>query len=277
MIPPVIALLTDFGLQDSYVGVMKGVIIRSVPDAKVIDITHAIRPQDILHGAYTLSISVPYFPRRTIFCCVVDPGVGSDRYPIAVKAGQWVFVAPDNGLLSLVFQQYRPAEVVILNNPVFHLNAVSSTFHGRDIFARVAGHLAKGKPMSDMGDALDPSALRWLEVPVPHRIDNKVEGNVLHIDHFGNIITSLRRDHLGSGDEWLFAIDNTPISQWIYTTYTNVAIGDTVAYIGSDGYLEIAIRNGNAAAKYGIKVGMNVRATQTVEQAVDRSIEHPVE
>ena len=203
----VIALLTDFGLQDSYVGVMKGVIARSVPDATVIDITHAIRPQDILHGAYTLSISVPYFPRRTIFCCVVDPGVGSDRYPIAVKAGQWVFVAPDNGLLSLVFQQYRPSEVVILNNPVFHLKAVSSTFHGRDIFARVAGHLAEGKPMSDMGDALNPSALRWLEVPVPHRKDNTVEGMVLHVDHFGNIITSLRREHLGGDDQWRFTID----------------------------------------------------------------------
>jgi len=269
----VIALLTDFGVQDSYVGVMKGVIARSVSNTTVIDITHAIRPQDILHGAYTLSISVPYFPRRTIFCCVVDPGVGSNRHPIAVRAGEWLFVAPDNGLLSLLFQRYPPSEAVILNNPVFHLRSISSTFHGRDIFARVAAHLAEGKPMSDMGDALDPSALRRLEIPVPLRIDNQVEGIILHIDHFGNIITSLRRDHLEVGDQWLFFIHDTPITQWIYATYTDVAIGDTVAYVGSDGYLEIAIRNGNAAAKYGVAVGMKVRATQTVEQSVERPVE----
>jgi S-adenosylmethionine hydrolase len=265
---PIIALLTDFGLQDSYVGVMKGVIARSAPDTTVIDITHAIRPQDILHGAYTLSISVPYFPRHTIFCCVVDPGVGSNRHPIAVRHGDWLFVAPDNGLLSLLFQQYPPTEVVILNNPVFHLRSVSSTFHGRDIFARVAAHLAEGKALADMGDSINPSALRWLEIPVPRRIDNKVEGHVLHIDHFGNIITSIRRDHLGAGDQWVVFINGQPITQWIYATYTDVAIGDAVAYIGSDGYLEIAIRNGNAAKQYQIEVGMKVRLDETVEYTV---------
>jgi S-adenosylmethionine hydrolase len=260
---PVIALLTDFGIEDSYVGVMKGVIARGAPTAKVIDITHAVRPQDILHGAYLLSVSVPYFPRWSVFCAVVDPGVGSNRHPIAVKAGDWFFVAPDNGLLSLVFQQFPPTQSVILNNPVFHLRSVSATFHGRDIFARVAAHLADGKPMEEMGDSLDPSSLKWLEIPVPTRIDNKVDGQVLHIDHFGNIITSIRREHFGVSDQWLIHMGSKFICQRIYRTFADVEIGAPVAYIGSDGYLEIATRNGNAAARYKAHVGMKVRMVHT--------------
>lgn len=258
-----LALLTDFGLQDSYVGVMKGVIDRIDSTINVIDITHAIRPQDVSHGAYILANSAPYFRRNTVFCCIVDPGVGSARLPIAVRADNRIFVAPDNGLLTLVLKLYTVQKVVALTNSDFHLKTRSATFHGRDIFAPVAAHLANGKPIEEMGESLELDALKVLEMPVPARMDNKLIGSIIHIDHFGNLITSLRLEHLGAGQDWYISLNNVPVTQFIQSTFAEVAYGAPLAYIGSDGYLEIAVRNGSAAKTFNATVGMAVRLAYT--------------
>ncbi len=254
-----IAFLTDFGLQDSYVGVMKGVVTTIAPASPVIDVTHAIRPQDIAHGAYTLAIAVPYFPQDTVFCCVVDPGVGSHRAPIAVAAGKWRFVFPDNGLLSFIFQEYPVRHAVQLDKSLFHRKPVSTTFHGRDIFASIAAHLAIGKALETVGTGINPDSLHTLEVPAPSATSEEVVGHILHIDHFGNIVTNIRRPLLQEDTNWTVYINHQRVTRGIETTYTAVSLYQSVAYIGSDTYVEIAIRNGNAAARYEAIVGQEVR------------------
>src|SRR6266550_5045972 len=185
----VFALLTDFGLCDNYVGVLKGVIINITPQAYLIDITHNIPPQDIAAGAWVLGTSYRYFPPGTIYVCVVDPGVGSVRRPIAVCAGDWFFVGPDNGLLSYVLATQTIYEAVLLSNPAYHLPQVSKTFQGRDIFAPVAAHLARGITLRDFGAPLDPSSLRLLDLKYASRQEGRIEGHIVYIDHFGNLIT----------------------------------------------------------------------------------------
>ncbi|NJL58241.1 SAM-dependent chlorinase/fluorinase, partial [bacterium] len=186
-----IALLTDFGLNDVYVGVMKGVIAGINPQARLLDITHAIPPQDVRQGALSLLDAYPYFPAGTIFLVVIDPGVGTARQPIAVQAGGYRFVAPDNGVLSYALATFDTLQVAALNNPDYRLPNVSQTFHGRDIFAPAAAHLAAGVPLALMGDAL-PDITR---LPRPQLTveGGHITGEVVHIDRFGNVITSIQR------------------------------------------------------------------------------------
>ncbi|HBY95291.1 MAG TPA: hypothetical protein DEP84_15285, partial [Chloroflexi bacterium] len=197
MAGPLIVLTTDFGTADIYVGVMKGVIAGIAPTARVVDLTHEIRPQDVRHGAYSLSIAVPYFPPGTIFVTVVDPGVGSARRPVAIRTGGYIFVAPDNGVLSLVLREAPADAAVILAERRYQLPQISITFHGRDVFAPAGAHLAAGVPLEALGPALEPADLVMLPAPRRFHDEHGVwHGEILHIDHFGNMVTSLRRSDL---------------------------------------------------------------------------------
>ena len=190
-LPAVVAFLTDFGLCDNYVGVLKGVVLNIAPQSHLIDITHNITPQDIAVGAWVLGTSYRYFPPGTIYVCVVDPGVGSTRRPIAVRAGDWFFVGPDNGLLSYVLTEQTIYEAVLLSNSLYHLPQISATFQGRDIFAPVAAHLVRGVALRDLGAPLDPSSLRLLDLKHVSRQEGRIEGHIVYIDHFGNLITNI--------------------------------------------------------------------------------------
>lgn len=189
--PAVIALLTDFGLKDNFVGVMKGVIAGIAPGSTLIDITHDIPPQDILAGSLALGTSYRYFPRSTVFACVVDPGVGSERAPIALHAGDWRFVGPDNGLFHMILEQQTVHEAVKLTNTSYHLPTVSSTFQGRDIFAPVAAYLATGSALNDLGTSVAVADLCHLDIAQPVKKNDRIEAQIVSIDHFGNLITNI--------------------------------------------------------------------------------------
>src|SRR4051812_13389443 len=188
-----IFFLTDFGLADTYVGIVKAVILRIAPDASIVDLTHDVPPQDVRAGAFALLTAAPYLPEDAVVLAVVDPGVGTARRPIAVQAGRRTFVGPDNGLLSWVVD--AASEAVVLDRPRFWLPAVSATFHGRDLFGPVAAHLARGVPLTDVGSP--GGAIQTIPVPaVRQRLgaDGQVlaaHGEIIHADRYGNLTTSL--------------------------------------------------------------------------------------
>jgi S-adenosylmethionine hydrolase len=262
---PLIALTTDFGLVDGYVGTMKGVILGICPEVTLVDISHEIRPQAVQQAAYVLSMATPYFPPGTVHLVVVDPGVGSERRPIVVQSERATYVAPDNGALSLVLSQERAclAIHIRITESRYRLPLISATFHGRDIFAPVAAHLACGVEPHEMGDPLPLSDLVVLPSLQPKRQpDGTWRGEVLHIDRFGNLITNCRvpippgiasgalvpelQPSIRVGGEQIVGLSHT---------YADVEPGELVSYVGSSGYLEIAIREGNAAARLGVDVG----------------------
>jgi S-adenosylmethionine hydrolase len=260
-----IVLLTDYGLQDTYVGVLKGVIARIAPQAVVIDLLHHVRPQQIRQGAYALWVAEPYFPDGSIFVAVVDPGVGTERRAVAVEINRKYFVAPDNGLLSFLLQRYGAERAVSLDNPAYRLPHLSATFHGRDIFAPAAAYLAQGVRLEQLGMPLDPGSLQQLPPPRCDYRDGVWLGEVLHIDRFGNLITSLSARALQLGDSpqersrWRLAVRSRTIAG-LSRTFADVREGEFCAYVGSDGLLEIACRNGSAAIQLQAALGDGVRA-----------------
>src|SRR5687767_6797222 len=191
MAPPIIAFLTDFGTRDHYVGAMKGAALGICPDATLVDITHDVPPQDVLTGALELSAACPYFPAGTVFVAVVDPGVGTTRRGIAAQAGGFRFVAPDNGLLTVVLRDLGPATVVDLTNPRYGRDRVSRTFEGRDRFAPAAGWLAAGIELSSLGTPVHERI--ELKVPGSAVSGDRLWGEVLLVDRFGNLVTSIDR------------------------------------------------------------------------------------
>jgi S-adenosyl-L-methionine hydrolase (adenosine-forming) len=262
-----IVLMTDFGTRDSYAGVMKGVIAGIAPDVVTIDLTHEIRPQDVAHAAYTLSISVPYFPAQTIFCCVVDPGVGSARRAVAVEMGGWRFVLPDNGILTHLFDRWEVERAVALSDARYRLPHVSRTFHGRDIFAPAAAHLAAGVALAEMGEPLSPATLCRLELSGARQVGQTLVATVIHIDRFGNLITNLTQAQLAARESWRLEVTGTGLAlSGLQSTFADVGEGEPVAYIGSDGFLEIAVRNGDASTQWTIPVGAEVRLTSAVSE-----------
>ena len=260
---PVIAMLTDFGLNDGYIGVMKGVILTICPDAHCIDITHDIAPQHIAAAAWVLATAYRYFPAGTVFTCVVDPGVGSNRGAIAVHAGTWYFVGPDNGLFSSIYKEQSVHQAVALTNAAYHLPNVSSTFHGRDIFAPASAHIACGVSLDNLGTPLDPATLQRLDIASPTRADDRIEGHIAHIDRFGNLITNIpltlvpdlfTNPHLQA----FLPATGTAITR-VRRFFGEQTQNDTPFLYGdSSGYIGIAIRNGDAAhmlqARYGESV-----------------------
>jgi S-adenosyl-L-methionine hydrolase (adenosine-forming) len=242
---PLITLTTDFGWRDPYAAAMKGVIHRIAPAARVEDLSHDIAPQDVFGAAFFAAGAMPFFPPGTIHVIVVDPGVGTPRLPMAADAGGMYFICPDNGVLSLFAREQRPCEVRAIENPAAMRDEISATFHGRDIFAPAAAHLAAGMAFTDLGPVIpDPVSL---PVPEVHRAaSGQLTGAVIHIDHFGNAITNIHRRDLAEEKTAAVRAGGTLFKR-IHSAYGEVARGEVLALFGSSGYLEIAMRDGNAA------------------------------
>jgi len=258
-----IALLTDFGTTDIYVGVMKGVIFGIAPQAAVIDLGHHLAPQNLVQASFTLKTAYRYFPGGTVFCCVVDPGVGTSRQAVAVEiqdaAGIGrLIVCPDNGILTPFLDEEQVRRAVELDRPHYHLTPVSATFHGRDIFAPVAAHLARGATLEQVGSDLAPNSLLRLEMPKPRQRGHRWQATIIHTDHFGNLITNLPGKLLTPPlRQWQVLVGGQRL-QGIERTFAVVADGQGIAYLGSSGHLEIAIRGGNAQRTWGLEIGATI-------------------
>ncbi|MDA1189383.1 MAG: SAM-dependent chlorinase/fluorinase [Chloroflexi bacterium] len=256
-----ITLTTDFGTRDGYVAAMKGVILGICPEAHIVDVSHDISPQNVAQGAFVLDNAVQYFPSDAVHVAVVDPGVGTSRQPIALSTSAGFFIGPDNGIFTHVLRRLghmTGAEVpegcsaVVLDKTEYWRHPVSNTFHGRDIFAPVAAHLAKGVPMEKLGSPID--SLVSLKLSQPFVRGNHVEGRILHVDSFGNLISDIPAS----------LIDRDVVSVRI-ADRTNSGLNETygvgeglMALVGSHGYLEIAWRNGSATQRLDADVGETV-------------------
>lgn len=258
---PVITLLTDFGLRDHFVGVMKGVILGICPQAVIVDITHALAPQEIAEAAFILGCAYPHFPPGTVHVAVVDPGVGGERRALAARCGEHLFVAPDNGILSCAFAEQLHWKAVAITDPQSRLPEVSSTFHGRDIFAPAAARLAAGVELETLGPAIDDPVL--LEMSSPRETPAGFEVHILHVDHFGNLISDLKRQRLA---EWLGAAGFEGVMieagraslQGVAACYEAAPRGRAVAVIGSAGRVEIAVNGGRADEVLGLGRGDSI-------------------
>ena len=289
---PLITITTDFGTADGYVGAMKGVILGIVPDAEIVDITHKIVPQDVHQAAYVLYSVFSFFPPNAVHLVVVDPGVGSSRRPIALRTVAGCFVGPDNGVFSYVMACDPVDTLAELVDPRYRLPQVSHTFHGRDVFAPAAAHLAAGVPIRTLGPPIDDP----VTFPPPRLevVSDRITGEVLHIDHFGNVITNIgllawdeqvlvfesaflgtrgkspkerSDDSLVDGErharpsfragEAVVTVADQEIAG-VHRSYAEVGQGQMVVLVGSSGLLEVAVREGNAARKLGVRRGDSV-------------------
>ncbi len=249
----ILTLLTDFGLQDVYVGVMKGVIANINPEISIIDLTHNIPPQNIAAARFCLMNSIPYFPPETIYVAVVDPGVGSQRRGIAIEGERGYLVGPDNGIFSDILSLINPIQVVELTNSQYwRTPAPSKTFHGRDIFAPVGAHLASGVKIENLGRKIILETLVKFSFPQWQKQDTKITGFVQYIDYFGNIITNIPAQVI-QGLNLSIKIHNLLIPSGL--TYSDVNQGELVSIIGSHNWLEIAVNQGNAAKQLQLKLG----------------------
>lgn len=277
---PIITLTTDFGTSDVYVGVMKGVILNINPDAQVVDITHAISPQNIHEAAFTINSAYRYFPKDTIHVIVVDPGVGSERQAIVCQIDSTFFVCPNNGVLSYLLQNIETEETdipeaVTIENPTYLLPQVCNTFHGRDIFAPVTAHLSLGVPLAEIGTPIRD--LVRFPVPAIRISEDTLTGQIINVDSFGNLITNISENALaafllssGSNEDTVGQLDKQTVSakfeiiagntclKKLNGTYAESGAGEPLTIIGSFGLLEIAINLGNAEARLGIKNGDTV-------------------
>lgn len=258
---PILTLLTDFGLQDAYVGIMKGVIAAIAPNVRIVDLTHQIPPQDIAAARFNLLNAVPYFPTGTVHVAVVDPGVGGTRRAIALATAQHSFVGPDNGLFSGVLAQTPAlAAVELTQSDYWRTPNPSTTFHGRDIFAPVAAHLTQGVPLAALGRAIAPASLVSDPLPPCRAEGNRLYGCIQHIDHFGNLITNIPA-RLVQTQPWQLRLGGVTLPQ--QATYAAVAVGELVALVGSHGWVEIAVNGGNAGDRLQARVGDAVQVQQT--------------
>lgn len=255
---PVIALLTDFGGRDHYAGAMKGVALGICPEATLVDITHEVPAHDVLAAAFELAAAYRYFPPGTIFLVVVDPGVGSSRRGLAAEAGEYKFVAPDNGVLSLVFDDNPLRRVVELSERRYARPTVSRTFEGRDRFAPAAAWLAKGLELTALGRPA--GAVQHLEMPRPRETAGGLEGEVVRVDRFGNLITNIDRrafEKLAAGNRLTIRVGASQISK-VVSTYADAAPGELCALVGGTDHLEIAANGANAATETGAARGTAV-------------------
>ncbi|HXG51879.1 MAG TPA: SAM-dependent chlorinase/fluorinase [candidate division Zixibacteria bacterium] len=249
-----ITLTTDFGYVDPFVGIMKGVIATINPAARVIDITHGIRPQDVLAAALALREAVRYFPPDSIHVVVVDPGVGTERRPLLIGYGGTYLVGPDNGVLSLAFEGREPDCLVCLSNPAYHLRPAAATFHGRDIFAPAAAHLSLGVPPAAFG--YGASTFIRLELPAVRKSPAALHGCILYIDGFGNLFTNIREADLADWDRRTLTITvRGQMIRGLASNYAAGASGELIALVNSWGFVEIALFRGSAQLKTGAVIG----------------------
>ena len=258
----IITLTTDFGTRDCYVAAMKGVILAINPAARIVDLTHEIGPQNVIEGAFFLKGSAPYFPEGTVHVVVVDPGVGTQRRALCVEVDGHYYVAPDNGVLSLVATPDKLLNAVAIEDAAYLRASVSATFHGRDVFAPAAAHLSLGVEMSELGPAVQ-EMVRF-EIPVAAAADDgTLTGQVVHVDRFGNLITTVDRAVWESlarsvgGAEVQIRVRGLVLNR-VSGTYSDVPQGSPLALWGSSDFLEISINQGNAAERLGAKVGDQV-------------------
>ena len=251
----VITLTTDFGTDDAYVATMKGVILSINPKATVVDICHTIRPQNITQAAYILSTATGYFPEGTIHIAVIDPGVGTKRRAVLLVGPKAYYVGPDNGVFSYVASQAAPKmHAFELTNQRYWLNPVSHTFHGRDIFAPAAAHLSLGVAPHELGSSI--TALSGVALSRPyHHEDGTLIGKVIHIDHFGNLITDIIKSDLPKGRVFIEVFGH--IIDDISTSYEDEE--ELLAILGSDGRLEVSVQKGSAARYLGANIGAEVK------------------
>lgn len=250
---PAVTLLTDFGAEDTFAGVVKGVILGIAPGIPVIDLTHNCPRHDIRSAAFHLAAAIRFFPPGTVHLVVVDPGVGGERRAIAVETEKAMYVAPDNGVLTFALHRDPPLRAVHLTRAEYRLAKVSATFHGRDVFAPAAAHLARGVPLTDMGDPIDDP----VKIPIPFAGQDDsgvIRGQVHHIDHFGNCITNIPEELVQRPEHAIIEVGSHVISG-TSSSYSAVAPGMALALIGSSGYLEVAIREGSAAGVLGLERG----------------------
>ena len=259
LVSRLLTLTSDFGLRDAYVAAMKGTILAINPQARMVDISHEITPHDVMEAAFVLSQAVPYFPPESVHLVVVDPGVGTERLPIALRHGNHFFVGPDNGLFALLLKDETPDELVVLDRPEFwRVPNRSETFHGRDVFAPVAAHLAAGRSLRDVGtptEALHP--LLWA---LPIDDHQGINGWIVHVDHFGNGVTNIPRasfEKLCDGRALKCYVGNAILSE-VHPTYGAVETGEPLLLFGSSNFLEIAVNAGNAADLLDIRKGTPV-------------------
>lgn len=268
MARPTIALLTDFGTIDHYAGTMKGAALSVCPDATLVDISHDVPPHDILAGALELQASYRYFPAGTVFLVVVDPGVGSQRRGLAAEVGDYRFVAPDNGVLSGVFEEQAPKRVVSLTERRYARPTVSRTFEGRDRFAPAAAWLAKGAEVSALGSAVKDYVR--LEIPQALQENDRVVGQVLRVDRFGNLVTNIPRpmlDRIAAAGGIDIRAGGHPIGSLV-ETYASAAPGAPCALFGSSERLEIAINGGDAAGHLSLGPGAVVEVVRLATAVV---------
>ena len=247
-----LTLLTDFGTRDCYVAVMKGTIAQIDRTLQSIDLTHEIEPQDIHSARFCLMTAYPYFPPETVHIIVVDPGVGSSRRAIALQLENGFLVAPDNGGVSGVLSQFPAVAAVELTNSAYwRTPQISATFHGRDIFAPVGAHLARGVPLTELGNSIDPRSLTQLSLPNPAKTKDGWTGCIQAIDRFGNSISNIPADVLPQ--QWSVSIAQTKIFGG--STYADRPAGELLALVGSHGFVEIAINCGNAQSALNLAIG----------------------
>ncbi len=262
----VIAFATDFGSVDPCVGICEGVMYGIAPEAKVVHLNHNISPQNLNEAIFNLFISYKYFPDKTVFCFVIDPGVGSTRKAIALEFqanGKTMYlVCPDNGIATPLLNHEQVLRVVSLDNSAFHLPNTSTTFHGRDIFSPAAAQLAKGTDISNLGSALTKEGLVKLELAQPCLKDGSWQAQIIHIDRFGNLVTNLPSQKLEPPlTNWIVTKQDQSLSP-IYPNFASVEIGETVAYTGSSGFIEIGVRNSNAHKALKIQLGDSLKLSK---------------
>jgi S-adenosyl-L-methionine hydrolase (adenosine-forming) len=261
---PIVTLTTDYGTSDHLVAVMKGVILKVNPDVTIVDITHAVTPFDLLDGALAIASAYPYFPPRTIHVVVVDPGVGTSRRPLLVSGQNQYFIAPDNGVLSGVFEKEENIVVRHLTSEHYFLQPLSNTFHGRDVFAPVAGWLSKSWAPASMGEEI--TDFKRFGMPKPKEADGGLKGVVLKVDAFGNLLTNLRASDLPPDapekGEVAIKIGTHAITRLV-PTFASGNSGEAVAFVGSSGYVEIAVNKGNASKALGAARGAAVILTKS--------------
>jgi S-adenosyl-L-methionine hydrolase (adenosine-forming) len=254
MLKPILTLTTDFGLSDHYVGVMKGVILSICPDARIADITHETTPYDIAEGAYLIAQAWRYFPKKTVHVVVVDPGVGTTRRPIVMEAGGHFFVAPDNGVLSMIYGREKH-RIRLVSADRYFRQPVSRTFHGRDIFAPVAAHLAKGVPASRLGRRIDDYLRPAFEKP-QQTGKHAWSGRILKIDRFGNIVTNFHAADFPDLEkrDFLVTVGGRQIGV-LARNYAEAGAGELFVIVGSSGYLEVSGNQISAAKEAGCASG----------------------
>ena len=253
--PPLITLTTDFGTRDPYLGALRGALLTACPGAQLVDIGHDLAPYDRLAGAYLLGATAPWFPPGTVHLAIVDPGVGGPRRPLAFSAGGSLFVGPDNGLFTAIYDRLEVVEMREIDAAKLGPGEIHPTFHGRDLFAPAAARLARGMPLAEIGPAVgDPVRL---PLAAPRRAGARLHAAVLHVDRFGNVATNLTRDALARSGAGVDALGwaGGPRPLPVHRTFSDAPPGELFLLWGSSGYLELALDQGSAAARLGLTAG----------------------